>query len=185
MRGDVAKYLAPYQSQIKQLTDKSSDFKGQPLKTSLRVLVGGQQCKSMSKTKANESPSGESPANDNPMSNVASAGKAIGSSVGHLVGGLFHKKKADDSQDAASAAAPADAAAGQPKQGSPAATAGATPPAPDPFAQYVQMASFSTETVTINTDAIPASRFDIPPEWSKEAAKPTQSVDDYQCPKSS
>jgi hypothetical protein len=167
MQGDVAKYLAPYQVQIKQLTDKSSDFKGQPLKTSLRVLVGGQQCKSMAKAKANESSGGESAAGGSPMSNVASAGKAIGSSVGHLVGGIFHKKKADESQDAASAAAPADAAA-----------------APDPFAQYVQMAAFSMETVTINTDAIPAARFDIPPEWSKEAATPAQTADEYQCPKS-
>jgi hypothetical protein len=104
--------------------------------------------------------------------------------VGHLVGGLFHKKKADDSQDAASAAPPADAAAGQSKQGSPAAPAGATPAAPDPFAQYVQMATLSMETVTINTDAIPAARFDIPPEWTKEAATPAQSADEYQCPKS-
>jgi hypothetical protein len=186
MRGDVAKYLAPYQSQIKQLTDKSSDFKGQPLRTSLRVLMGGPQCSTTAKTKANESSGGESSANANPMANVASAGKALGSSVGHLVGGLFHKKKADDSQDAASAAAPSDAAAAQPAAGQPAAgAAGATPPAPDPFAQYIQMATFSMETVTINTDAIPAARFDVPPEWTKEVPKPTKSGDDeFTCPKS-
>jgi hypothetical protein len=180
MRGEVAKYLAPYQSQIKQLTDKSSDFKGEPLKTSLRVLMGGQQCGATAKTKANES-GGESSASDNPMANVASAGKALGSSVGHLVGGLFHKKKTGDSQDAASAAAPTDAAAGQPAAGA----AGATPPAPDPYAQYVQMATFSMETVTINTDAIPAARFDVPPEWTKEVPKPAKSGDDeFTCPKS-
>jgi len=39
LRGEFAKFLAPYQSQIKQLTDKSSDLKGQPLKTSLRVMM--------------------------------------------------------------------------------------------------------------------------------------------------
>src|SRR6202162_3236520 len=54
LRVEFTKFLAPYQSQIKQLTDKSSDLKGQPLKTSLRVMIGGQQC-SAAKVKANGS----------------------------------------------------------------------------------------------------------------------------------
>jgi hypothetical protein len=167
MRGEVAKFLAPYQSQIKQLTDKSGDFKGQPLKTSLRVMMGGQQCKT--KTKAGDSTGGGTAASDgNPMSDVKDAGKAIGS----MVGGLFKKKKADQSQEAAGAAAP----------GSPAAT---DAKAPDPYAQYVQLAAFSLETVSINTDAIPAARFDIPPDWTKEAPKAAKGGDDeFTCPKS-
>ena len=167
MRGEVAKFLAPYQSQIKQLTDKSGDFKGQPLKTSLRVMMGGQQCKA--KTKAGDSTGGGTSASDgNPMGDVKDAGKAIGS----LVGGLFKKKKADQSQDAAGAAAP----------GSPAAT---DAKAPDPYAQYLQLAAFSMETVSINTDAIPAARFDIPPDWTKEAPKAAKGGDEeFTCPKS-
>jgi hypothetical protein len=188
MSGQAAKFLAPYQSQIKQLTDKSGDLKGQPLKTSLRVLMGGQQCSATAKMKADESSGGDSSSGSNPMANVAQAGKAIGSSVGHLVGGLFHKKKADDSSDAASAAAPSDGTASSPAAG-PAtaapATASASAAAPDPFAQYVQMAAFSMETVTINTDAVPAAHFDVPPDWTKEVPKPTKSGDDeYTCPKS-
>jgi hypothetical protein len=102
------------------------------------------------------------------MGDVKEAGKAIGS----LMGGLFKKKKTDESQDAAGAAAP----------GSPAAPDAKTP---DPFAQYVQLATFSTETVSINTDAIPAARFDIPPDWAKEAPKPAKGGDDeFTCPKS-
>jgi hypothetical protein len=198
MRGEVAKFLAPYQPQIKQLTDKSSDFKGQPLKTSLRVLMGGQQCGATAKMKANESSSGAgSTAPGNPLNDVAQAGKAIGSSVGHLVGGLFHKKKADDSQDAAAQPAPGDpgataASAAPATTATATATATATTPAtapaatPDPLAQYVQMASFSTETVAIDTDAIPGGRFDVPPEWTKEVPKPSKRGDDeFTCPKSS
>src|SRR4029077_9789341 len=60
LRSEFAKFLAPYQSQIKQLQDKSSDLKGQPLKTSLRVLMGGQQCGATAKMKANGSASGDS-----------------------------------------------------------------------------------------------------------------------------
>jgi hypothetical protein len=166
MRADVAKFLAAYQSQIKQLTEKSGDLKGQPLKTSLRMLMGGQQCAALAKAKANQSADGDT-STANPLANVTQAGKA----VGQLMGGLFHKKKTDDSQDAASTGA-ASGGAGQSA-------------APDPFAQYVQMAAFTTETVTINTDEIPAARFDIPPDWTKEVPKPAKGGDDeYTCPKS-
>jgi len=162
MRGEAAKFLAPYQSQIKQLTDKSGDFKGQPLKTSLRVLMGGQQCKM--KAKAGDSTGGGTSSGDgNPMGDVKEAGKAIGS----LMGGLFKKKKADEPQDAAAAPAPAAGSA------------------PDPYSQYVQLAAFSMETVSINTDAIPAARFEIPPDWTKEAPKAAKGGDDeFTCPKS-
>jgi len=199
MRDQFAKFLGPYQSQIKQLTDKSSDLKGQPLKTSLRVLMGGPQCAATAKMKAGDSSSDESSASgasSNPINNVAQAGKAIGSSVGHLVGGLFHKKKkTDDSQAAASSAAPADAATTTDTANANAApatapsalpgTAAGTVPGtkPDSFAQMVQMAAFTTETVSINTDAIPADRFDVPPDWTKTVPKPTKEQDDYTCPK--
>jgi hypothetical protein len=162
MRGEFAKFLAPYQSQIKQLTDKSGDFKGQPLKTSLRVLMGGPQCKA--KAKAGDSTGGDtSAATGNPLGDVKEAGKAIGS----LMGGLFKKKKAEEPQDATGAAAPAGGSA------------------PDPYSQYAQLAAFSMETVSISTDAIPAARFDIPPDWTKEAPKAAKGGDDeFTCPKS-
>jgi hypothetical protein len=186
--GEVAKFLAPYQSQIKQLRDKSSDFKGQPLKTTLRVMMGGQQCSATAKMKANGAANGTAggdtaPAGgSSPISNVAQAGKALGSSVGNLVGGLFHKKKTDDSPAPASAASAPDAAAASTP---PAAGATASTAAPDPFAQYVQMAVFSTETVSVNADAIPADRFEIPPDWKKDAPKAAkQGEDEFTCPKS-
>ncbi len=192
LSGDYSKFLAPYQSQIKQLTDKSSDLKGQPLKTSLRVMMGGPQCSATAKMKANGAAGGDGSAGGNtgnPMANVAQAGKAIGSALG----GLFHKKKAGDSQTAASAAAPSDTAGGAPPA-SPAAVntapaSPASPPSPtsgatDPYAQFVQMAAFTTETVTISTDAIPTDRFDIPPDWKKDVPKAAKQGDDeFTCPK--
>jgi len=185
MSGEVSKFLAPYQSQIKQLTDKSSDLKGQPLKTSLRVMMGGQQCSATAKMQANGSTAGGNAAagntsgsSGNPITDVAQAGKAIGSQVGNMMGSLFHKKKTDDPQAAGGTAATPAAGAG----------ASATPPTsstPDPFAHYVQMASFTTETVTINADQVPAERFDIPPGWKKDAPKSAKQGDDeFTCPKS-
>ena len=58
--------LVSYDTQTKQLTDKSGDFKGQPLKTSLRVMMGGQQCKM--KAKAGDSAGGGTSTTDgNPL----------------------------------------------------------------------------------------------------------------------
>jgi hypothetical protein len=185
LRGEFTKFLAPYQSQIKQLTDKSSDLKGQPLKTSLRVMIGGQQC-SAAKAKANGSANTDNSAG-NPITNVAQAGKAIGSSVGNLVGGMFHKKKTGDEPTAAGGgAAPADAATAASASPSTAAAAGAPGGgAADPYAQFMRMATFTTETVTINAEAIPADRFEVPGDWKKEEPKASKQVDDdFTCPKS-
>ena len=169
MRGEALKYLAPYQAQIKQLTDKSSDFTGQPLKTSLKVMMGGAQCGAASKSKSNTADAagttgnaGGDASSTNPLADVTQAGKALGS----MMGGLFHKKKADAAQD------------------SPPATA-APPPANDPFSQYVQLASFSMETMSITTDPVPAARFEIPVDWRKETPKPAKNGDDsFSCPAS-
>lgn len=183
MSGDYAKFLAPYQAQIKQLTDKSSDLKGLPLKTSLRVMMGGQQCSAVTKMKANGSANGDgSSGGGNPMNDVAQAGKAIGSSVSNLVGGLFHKKKSDDSQTAASASPDSTAAGAAPASPGASAAPGASP---DPYAQYVQLAAFTSETVGINTDAIPGDRFEIPPDWKKIVPKAAaQNDEEFTCPKS-
>jgi hypothetical protein len=184
MRGEYAKFLAPYQSQIKQLTDKSSDLKGQPLKTSLRIMMGGQQCSAIAKTKANGTASGDNSAGGsaNPLTNVAQAGKAIGSSVGNLVGGLFHKKKPDDSQTPASAAAQPDTAA---TANSPPAAPPTTPANSDPYAQFVQLAAYTSETISINTTAISPDRFDLPADWKKDIPKAAKKPDaEFTCPNS-
>jgi hypothetical protein len=177
MRGEFAKFLAPYQAQIKQLTDKSEDLKGQPLKTSLRVLMGGQQCSSTAKMKSNGSAGGDNSTsgNGNPMNNVTQAGKAIGSALG----GLFHKKKTDDSQSGGATPPDSTSTADAPPP------APAAPVAPDPFAQYVQMAAFTTETVAISTDTVPADRFEVPADWKKIIPAPSKKGDDeFTCPKS-
>lgn len=192
LTGEFAKFLAPYQTQIKQLTDKSSDLKGQPLKTSLRVMMGGQQCSATAKMKSNGSSSADSAAGSpNPIANVAQAGQAAGKAIGSALGGLFHKKKTDDAAPAGSTATPPDAASSASTApaaapvAAPAAAPAAAPLAPDPYAQLVQLAAFTTETVAINTEAVPAGRFDVPPDWKKDVPKAAkQDDDDFTCPKS-
>jgi hypothetical protein len=161
MRGEFAKFLAPYQTQIKELTDKSSDLKGQPLKTSLRVLMGGPQCSTTAKLKSSDSAAADNSAGGgNPVNDVAQAGKAIGSALG----GLFHKKKTEN--------APTDTAAPAPSAAS------------DPYAQFMQMAAFTTETAASRTDPIAADRFEVPPDWKKDVPKASKRGDDeFTCPK--
>lgn len=165
MRAEFAKFLGPYQSQIKQLTDKSRDLKGQPLKTSVRVMMGGPQCGAAKKANgtagADNANAGGNAAN--PMANVAQAGKAAAA----LMGNLFHKKKTDDSQAAQNGAAPPE-----------------SPAAMDPYVQYSQLAAFSIETLNISTAAVPAERFEVPKDWKKEVPKASKQGDDeeFTCP---
>jgi hypothetical protein len=172
MSGEVSKFLAPYQSQIKQLSDKSSDLKGQPLKTSLRVMMGGAQCSAATKAQNSGSTSGGNSAGGtpNPLADVTQAGKAIG----NVVGSLFHKKKTDDP----------GSAAGTPPASATTPGASGTSATADPFAKYMPLATFTTETVSINADTVPADRFEVPPDWKKDTPKPGKPAsDDFTCPK--
>jgi len=109
--------------------------------------------------KANGSASGDNSAGDgNPMNDMAQAGKAIGSSVSSLVGGLFHKKKTATRRLDRHRNAVRYGYANAPPPKVPAI--GTT--SADPYAQFMQLAAFTTETATINTDGIPADRFDVP-----------------------
>jgi hypothetical protein len=86
--------------------------------------------------------------------------------MGNLMGGLFKKKKSDDSGSTDTT------------------TASAPPSAPDPYAQYAQLAAFSTETVAISADAIPADRFEIPAGWKKDVPPPSKKGnEEFTCPK--
>jgi hypothetical protein len=178
----MQKFLAAYQGQLKELAAKSGDMKGQPLKTSFRILMGGPNCKSAAaKGQGGDAAGGsDAAAGANPVANVAQAGKVIGAQVGQLMGGLFKKKKTDDPQAAAGGGDAAATAA------APAAGAAPASKSADPYAtQYVELASFSSETVSVSGEAIPASRFDVPPDWTKETPKVSKGGDDeFTCPKS-
>jgi hypothetical protein len=155
MRGAAAKYLAAYQQQIKQLTDKSSDLKGSPLRTTMRVLVGGENCADANKNKTDDSASGgtgQASAGGGP------GGFGIGGAImGKLAGGLFNKKPA-------AAAAEPDASL-------------------DPYPSFTQLVQYTSETTAIKTDPIPADRFEVPADWKKETPPPVKEDKEFTCPK--
>jgi hypothetical protein len=161
-------YLARYQTQLSELSEKAKQFKGEPLKTTFRVLAGGPHCSS---AKQQQSTDSDSSANAS-LNDVTNAGKA----VGKLVGNLFKRKKDDSQSSSDSSAASGASAAPQP-------AAGTTGSAGD-FPQMSQLMLFSTETTSIKTDTLPPNAFDIPPDWTKEAPREAKGTkDDFQCPK--
>jgi hypothetical protein len=165
--GQMATYLAPYQSQMSELTEKMKQLKGLPLKTTFRVMMGGPQCAAAKKQAADSSLSSGSGSNGNPTADMTDAGKA----VGQLLGGLFKKKKnADASSDSGSASStpPAQIA----------------PPSSTEFPQMTQLVGFTIETTAVQTDAIAAERFEIPAGWTKEVPQSSKTKDEYTCPKS-
>lgn len=163
----MAQYFAAYQGQLTELADKAKQFKGQPLKTSFRVLMGGPQCASMRKD-TQQAQSSDSATAQNPATDVANASKA----AARFVGNLFKKKKQDDSTDQAASAASA------PAPGTPSV------PSNDPFPQMTQLVSFTVQTTDIKTDPVPASVFELPPDWTKEVPKESKAgKEEYSCPK--
>jgi hypothetical protein len=90
----LRRFLAPYQEGIKQLAAKAGDFKGYPLKTSVRMAFGGPHCAAAQKSQDSNG--------DSSASGGAGLG-AVASNLGSKLGGLF-KKKGDAAPDASSAA---------------------------------------------------------------------------------
>jgi hypothetical protein len=172
MQKQLRQFLAPYADGLKQVSAKSGELKGYPLKTVLRVAFGGEHCATVkSQPTAGAGPGdGSQAATDAAINSAASnaaanaSKNALGSSAlssaasalsSKLAGGLF-KKKAD-------AAAPA--------------AESALPPG------MIQAAQISIETISISAAAVPAEKFEIPVGWKRvePQAKDTGSKE-FSCP---
>jgi len=186
VRGQMQAYLAPYADALRQVSGKAGDLKGYPLKTTMRVMMGGEHCNQaaqMRQQKSSEGGGGSVVASAGEAATSAAAGTAAGgaaqaagqaaggsiggaiagSAVGafgsKLVGGLFAKKPAAPKPDSASTT-PAGAAA-----------------AP------VALIEITTETTSISSDSIPGNEFEIPTGWKKLTPKPEKERELPQCPK--
>jgi hypothetical protein len=184
LQGQMRQFLAPYSDVLKQLSARSSELKGYPLKTVVRIAYGGEHCAA---AKTQTAGGGGNPVGDAAhaagdaaaASTAGAAGSAAGAAAGNmaknsvgssifssaassfgskLASGLFNKKKAD--------AAPAAAAA---DNGLPAG--------------MIQAAQISIETTSIDASPVPAEKFEIPAGWKKvePKAKGTGSKE-FTCP---
>lgn len=182
----MKQFLAPYQDSLKQLASKSGELKGYPLKSVVRIAFGGEHCAAAKQSASSGGGSGTVGDAGSAAQNAATgasagaagsaAGNAASNAAGNsvagsilgpaasafsstLVGGLFKKK----------AAAPAPAAAGTTNNG--------LPPG------MVQAGGFTVETTSIVEAPIPATQFDIPPDWKLVVPKPQADKEkEFTCP---
>lgn len=190
MAKQMQQFIAPYADQIKELQAKSSDLKGHPLRTALRVSFGGDKC-AAAKNNAGSSAGGGGPGSGTGVSSgevtdaVAhsaadvAASKAADGSVGgtiasrtlssvggKLLSGLFKKKSHEQE-------APA----------TPASTGQASPVSATP-AGMVTVMSMTTETTAITPGSVPADHFEIPAGWKKIVPRPSKAGnEEFTCPK--
>jgi hypothetical protein len=178
----LQQFLAPYRDNLKELSAKAQEFKGYPLKTSIRILYGGAQCAAAKNAAASgggsgtvadastaagqaaassgsgEAESAAGQAAQNAAGNGV-AGRIFGSAAGaftnKLAGGLFGKKPAS----------------------APAAT-----PAADTPPNMVQFAMITIETTSITATAIAADQFEIPAGWKLITPKARSEDKEFSCP---
>jgi hypothetical protein len=155
----MRQFLAPYAESLKQLAGKAGDFKGYPLKTTVRIAFGGERCAAAQRQQNAGGGDGASAAQSPPSigsgpSLGSSLGSVAGSLGGKLVGGLFAKKKQE-----------------------PAPTASPLPPG------MVQAAQFTVETTAITQGPIAPAQFDIPPGWKLIPPPAKSAAKEFTCPK--
>jgi hypothetical protein len=186
LQKQMRQFLAPYADAMKQVSAKSGELKGYPLKTELRIAFGGEHCGTVknqtagggsgsvvgdasqaagnaaaaSTTSAAGSAAGTAAANaaKNPLAGsvLGSAASAFGSK---LAGGLFKKKTETPAPTAGSAAG------------------NALPPG------MIQAAQVTIETTAINTGAVPPERFEIPAGWKRVEPKAKETAfKEFTCP---
>jgi hypothetical protein len=173
--------LAPYADSLKQLSAKSADFKGYPLKTTFRFAAGGVHCGLVPGSGASGSGTDDTlrsagtaagEAGERSATHAAGwetsdavqratgsgiggyvAGSAAGAFTQNLVGGLFGKKKNT-------------AAAASASQTNPAVQSGA------PEAGLTTVAEITMETTAIDPAAVSPEQFEVPAGWQKITPKP-------------
>jgi hypothetical protein len=186
LQKQMRQFLAPYADAMKQVSAKSGELKGYPLKTELRIAFGGEHCGTVknqaagsgsgsvvgdasqaagnaaaaSTTSAAGSAAGTAAANaaKNPLAGsvLGSAASAFGSK---LAGGLFKKKTETPAPAAGNAAG------------------NALPPG------MIQAAQITVETTAINTGVVPPERFEIPAGWKRVEPKAKETASkEFTCP---
>jgi hypothetical protein len=153
----MRQFLAPYAESLKQLASKAGDFRGFPLKTSVRIAFGGEHC-AAAQNQQNGTAGGDNGASAAPSPPSVAGGASLGAVAGNLgsklVGGLFAKKKQE-----------------------PAPSSSPLPPG------MVQAAQFTVETTAITPGPIAPTQFDIPAGWKLIPPPAKAAGKEFTCPK--
>jgi hypothetical protein len=186
----MRQFLAPYADAMKQVSAKSGELKGYPLKTVLRIAFGGEHCSSVKNQTAGASGGGGNVVGDASQAagNAAAASTtgAAGSAAGTAAAGAAKNPLAGSVLSSAASAFGSKLASGlfnKKKAETPAATPGGTPDNALPPGM-IQAAQISIETTSISDAAVPAEKFEIPTGWKRVEPKPTKETGskEFTCP---
>ena len=133
-----------YQGIWSQISAKTKDLKGYPVKTTFAFAFGGEQCKNA------QQPAQQS--SDNSTSSTPTTPGGLAGQVAGKLGSMFHRKK-DDSQAAPATTDPAAPAA--------------APALPDGL---IPLLTMNSELVSISTAGVSADLFEVPADFKKTEA---------------
>jgi len=183
----MRQFLAPYADAMKQVSAKSGELKGYPLKTVLRIAFGGEHC-STAKNQTAGGGSGGSVVGDASQAAgnaaAASTASAAGSAAGAAAANAAKNPLAGSVFSSAASAFGSKLAGGlfKKKAEAPAPAAGSTsenalPPG------MIQAAQISIETTSINAAAVPPEKFEIPAGWKRIEPNPKETAPkEFTCP---
>jgi len=183
----MRQFLAPYADAMKQVSAKSGELKGYPLRTVLRIAFGGEHCAAVKNQTAGGG-SGGSPVGDGSQAAgnaaAASTATAAGSAAGTAAGNAARNPLTGSVLSSAASAFGSKLAGGlfKKKAETPAPAAGNTaenalPPG------MVQAAQISIETTSINAAPVPPQQFEIPAGWKRIEPKAKETAPrEFTCP---
>ena len=182
MQQQMKQFLGAYQDSLKQLAAKSSDLKGYPLKSTVRILFGGEHCAAARQQQSAGGGSAVGDASDAAASAATSAGaSAAGAAAGQAASNAAGNSAASSVLGPAASAFGSNLVGSLFKKKSAPAPAAAAPAASGGSANMVQAASFTVETTSIAIGPVPTSQFDIPAGWKLVVPKP-QEEKEFTCP---
>jgi hypothetical protein len=180
-------FLAQYGDALKDISVKAKDFKGYPLKTSIRIMFGGAQCAAAKKSAGSGSGAGSG--------TVADAGSAAGQAAASSSTGEAQSAAGQAAQNAAGNGvagrifgSAAGAFTNKLTSGlfgkKPATTTPAATPAADVPPNMVLFGTITVETTSITTTPIAADQFEIPAGWKLNTPKANKAEDkEFTCPR--
>ena len=184
----MRQFLAPYADAMKQVSAKSGELKGYPLKTVLRIAFGGEHCASVKNQTAGAGGGGGNVVGDASQAAgnaaAASTASAAGSAAGAAAANAAKNPLAGSVFSSAASAFGSKLAGGlfKKKAEAPAPAAGSTsenalPPG------MIQAAQISIETTSINAAAVPPEKFEIPAGWKRIEPNPKETAPkEFTCP---
>jgi hypothetical protein len=183
----MRQFLAPYADAMKQVSAKSGELKGYPLKTVLRIAFGGEHCAAVkNQTAGGEGggsalgDAGQAAGNAAAASTTSAAGSVAGTAAANaaknpLAGSVFSSAASAFGSKLAGGLFKKKAETPGPAPGS--AAENALPPG------MAQAAQISIETTSINAAAVPPEKFEIPAGWKRVEPKTKETAPkEFTCP---